>query len=201
MEQLCLNLVLLGRTGVGKSSSGNTILGQDAFISESSSTSVTHNVAVEIGNICGLPIRVYDTPGFSDIELSKQDLWKYEKILQECELGLCAFLLVLPADRFTKEDQEALEKIEELLGAKRIQNTWILFTRGDELEEENKTINKVIKETEYLKSLVQKYGGRHHVLNNKQKIRSDDQSNALISKVFYRNIENRKCIFVCSRLA
>ncbi|XP_048058461.1 GTPase IMAP family member 8-like [Megalobrama amblycephala] len=189
MQNLCLNLVLLGRTGVGKSSSGNTILGRKAFISESSSTSVKHNVAVEIGNICGLPIKVYDTPGFSDTELSKEDLWKYEEILRKCESGLCAFLLVLQADRFTEEDQEALEKIEVLLGAKHIQNTWILFTRGDELEEEKKTINKVIKETEYLKTLAQKYEGRCHVFNNKHIRRHDDQVNSLISRVFHRNIE------------
>ncbi|XP_048015222.1 trichohyalin-like [Megalobrama amblycephala] len=190
MQNLCLNLVLLGRTGVGRSSSGNTILGREAFISENSSTSVEHNVAVEIGNICGLPIKVYDTPGFSDTEWRKEDLRKYEKILRNCESGLCAFLLVLRADRFTEEDQEALEKIEELLGAKRIQNTWILFTRGDELEEKKKTINKFIKETAYLENLVQKYQGRYHVFNNKDIRRHDEQVNSLASKIFHRNLEN-----------
>ncbi|XP_050959279.1 GTPase IMAP family member 8 [Labeo rohita] len=189
MQYLCLNLVLLGRTGVGKSLSGNTILGRQAFISGSSSTLVTHNVAAEIGDICGLPITVYDTPGFSDKVLTKEDSWKYEEILQKCESGLCAFLLVLRSDSFTEEDQEALEKIEELLGAKRIENTWILFTRGDKLEE-NVSINKVIKETEYLKNLVQKYEGRYHVFNNKhRRPDDDDQVNSLISKVFYRNLE------------
>ncbi|XP_051745179.1 GTPase IMAP family member 8-like [Ctenopharyngodon idella] len=190
MQNLCLNLVLLGRTGVGKSSSGNTILGREAFTSDNSSTSVIHNVSVEIGNICRLPIKVYDTPGLSDTELSKEDLWKYEEILRQCESGLCAFLLVLQADVFTEEDQEALEKIEELLGAKRIQNTWILFTRGDALEEENKTISTVIKETAYLKNLAQKYEGRYHVFNNKHIRKLDDQVKSLISKVFHRNLEN-----------
>ncbi|KAI2666924.1 GTPase IMAP family member 8 [Labeo rohita] len=188
MQNLRLNLVLLGRAEVGKSSTGNTILGREAFTSRRNSTSVTHSVAVEIGNICGLPIAVYDTPGFPDTELSKEDLWKYEDIFQKCESGLCAFLLVLQANRFTREDQEALEKIEELLGAKRIQNTWILFTRGDELKEENKTIDKVIKETKYLKYLNQKFEGRHHVLNNKTE-EPADQVNSLISKVLQRNIE------------
>ncbi|XP_073674608.1 uncharacterized protein [Garra rufa] len=193
LKNLNLNLVLLGRTGVGKSSSGNTILGQQAFISESSSTSVTRNVAAEIGDICGLPIKVYDTPGFSDTQLSKEEFLKYEKILQECESGLCAFMLVLRSDRFTEEDQEFLENILELLGAKRIEQTWILFTRGDELEEENNTINKFIQQTDYLMNLIQRLEGRSHVLNNKRNDDGDDQVNSLGSKVFYRNLESLSC--------
>ncbi|KAI2645431.1 GTPase IMAP family member 9 [Labeo rohita] len=189
MQNLRLNLVLLGRTGVGKSSSGNTILGREGFTTGRSSTSVTQNIAAEIGNISRLPITVYDTPGFSDTELSKEEHQKYEEVLQKCESGLCAFLLVLEPGKFTEEDQKALEKIGELLGAKRIENAWIIFTRGDELKEEYKTMNQFFKENEYLKDLAQKFQGRYHVLENKCR-RRDDQVNSLISKVFSRNLEN-----------
>ncbi|XP_067282556.1 GTPase IMAP family member 8-like [Pseudorasbora parva] len=189
IPNLCLNVVLLGRTGAGKSSTGNTILRREAFKSRKSPTSVTRDVAAEDGFVCGIPITVYDTPGFLGSE-SKEELRKYQKVLQKCESGPCVFLLVIKADRFIEEERETVAKIEELLGEKHLKDTWILFTRGDELEKENKTINEVIVETEPLKRLVQKYEGRCHVFNNKHIEEPGDQIKSLISKVCERKKEN-----------
>ncbi len=191
MPNLCLNVVLLGKTGAGISSTGNTILRRQAFISRKSPTSVTQDVSAELGEVCGIPITVYDTPGFSGTE-SKDQLWKYQEVLQKCETGPCVFLLVLQVGRFTEEEREIVEKIEELLGEKHLKNTWILFTRGDQLNEENMAIQEFISQNEALKKLNQKYEGRCHVFNNKHTEEPGDQIKSLIFKVFQRNKENRK---------
>ncbi|RXN10866.1 GTPase IMAP family member 8-like protein [Labeo rohita] len=163
-----LNLVLLGETGAGKSGSGNTILGRQAFLSKKSYKSVTQDVAVNSGTVCGFPVTVYDTPDLFDTK-GEDIQQKLNYVLQRCESGHSVFLLVIRADRFTEEERKTVEKIEKLLGEKHLDKTWILFTRGDELEEGNITIQEIISETEPLKKLIQKYDQRYHVFNNKKR--------------------------------
>uniref|UniRef100_A0A671NZT8 AIG1-type G domain-containing protein n=1 Tax=Sinocyclocheilus anshuiensis TaxID=1608454 RepID=A0A671NZT8_9TELE len=69
-----LNLILLGKKRAGKSVSGNTILGREAFISRRRSGSVTPDNTVESGTVDGFPVNVYDTPGFCDPELSEDEI-------------------------------------------------------------------------------------------------------------------------------
>ncbi|CAM4315421.1 unnamed protein product [Leuciscus chuanchicus] len=104
----------------------------------------------------------------------------YANVLQRCESRPCVFLLVIKADRFTRKERETVEKIEEMLGEERLKKTWILFTRGDQLEDEKKSIDEFINETEPLKRLVQKYDQRYHVFNNKPK----RQVQELLTKIY-----------------
>lgn len=179
---------MLGTKGSGKSSTGNTILGRQAFTSTKSGLP---DVAAEVGAVNGIPIIVYDTPGFSGTE-SDKELKKYEEVLQKCKSGICIYLLVLQLDRFTQYEQETVRKIEELLGEECIKDTWILFTGGDKLEKINMSIQKFIQESEALKKLVQKYEGKYHVFNNKhtEEHGSDQTTTSLIKKIFLRKREN-----------
>ncbi|XP_048035373.1 GTPase IMAP family member 8-like [Megalobrama amblycephala] len=182
-----LKLVLLGKKRAGKTASVNSILGREAFMLKKSSKSVTRVVAEKSGTVDGFPVTVYDTPGFHDPKMRTEEIQQIlEKVIQKCESGPCAFLLVIKADSFTVEERETVEKIEKLLGEKRLEKTWILFTRGDELQDENKTIKEFISETEALEKLVQKYDQRYHVFNNKIRGQSD-QARLLLVKILQRS--------------
>ncbi len=183
-----LNLILLGKKRAGKSVSGNTILGREAFTSKRRSGSVTPDNTVESGTVDGFPVTVYDTPGICDPELSEDEIQhKIENVLERCESGHCVFLLVIKADSFTEEERKTVEKIEELLGEEHLNKTWILFTRGDELEEENMTIQEFLDINKGLKTLVEKHDQRYHVFNNKKRGASD-QARLLLINILQRSL-------------
>ncbi|RXN10863.1 MICAL 1 [Labeo rohita] len=183
-----LNLILLGKKRAGKSMSGNTILGREAFNSNRRSGSVTPDNTVASGTIDGFPVNVYDTPGFYDPELSDDEIQhKIENVFQQCESDHCVFLLVIKADSFTEEEGKTVEKIEKLLGEKHLNKTWILFTRGDELEEENLTVQEFLDRNRELKRLVEKYDQRYHVFNNKKR-KASDQARLLLINILQRSL-------------
>ncbi|KAL1279043.1 hypothetical protein QQF64_025716 [Cirrhinus molitorella] len=164
----------------GSTSTCSATVGRPHGVVSPSSTMAPPSVGSAVGHRHGWDL------GFSGAE-SEEELRKYQYVLQKCESSLCAFLLVLRSDRLTQEDPEIVKMIEELLGEQRLNKIWILFTRGDELEYENKMINKVINESQFLKELNQKYEGRFHLFNNKKRGGSD-QVKFLINKVFQNNI-------------
>ncbi|RXN20789.1 GTPase IMAP family member 8-like protein [Labeo rohita] len=182
-----LHLILLGGKQVGKSAAGNTLLGREVFVSNKSFKLVTRDVAVVSGTVDGFPVTVYDTPGFCAPDMREEKIQQMinEKVLQECKSGLCVFLLVIK-----KEDRKTVEKIEKLLGENHLEKTWILFTRGDELEDDNITIQEFINANEALKTLVEKYDQRYHVFNNKKE-GSSGQAKWLLKKIFTRSFREK----------
>lgn len=126
-----MRIVLLGSVYVGKSSSGNTILGNEAFDLRRTVQCVRRQ-----GDVAGRQVAVVEAPGhWGNVNISHTlELIKQEIVLSVSwsPPGPHAILLVTSADSsFTGESLKSIHEHMGLLGERVWNHTMVLFTFGD----------------------------------------------------------------------